>query len=157
MSSPVKKINVKRLDPTALETITRERPYVLQVIQTQILYDIAGMLDELSEQFINLRQDFEATIPKGVFEPLTVPVTDSKTILEPPPKGRIETMPWISSVICNDGPDDVYMIVNKGEIPKPPIPPGEQIEVDMKKPQLKKLTFFCLSGENASVRIYAIK
>jgi len=135
--------------------MSKSRPYALQLLQTQILYDVASMLDNLTEETVNFHQSWLKTIPKGKFEPLTLAITSSVTKLD---SSIIETMPWMKFTIFNDGDDAVYLMVNEEFIQsRTPLNSDESLTVDMITPQIEKVQLICLQGESCSVRIFARK
>uniref|UniRef100_A0A6M3LSR7 Uncharacterized protein n=1 Tax=viral metagenome TaxID=1070528 RepID=A0A6M3LSR7_9ZZZZ len=152
----------KKLSDPEVEEMAKERPYVLQQIQMQILYDIAGLqesthdlIEELVERTTRFHGSWEETIPVGKFKPLTIPVTDSITELSPL---NVSTMPWMAFTIYNDGPDPVFMMVNEEFIQDvTPLNVGENVTVDMKKRQIVKIFLHCALGLTTSVRIFALR
>jgi len=136
-----------------LESIVKERPYAAQMLQLQILYDMAGMLEDISESLAHFRSEFRSTIPKGYVEPIELTVTDKISKIT---KNKYATMPWISFDLFNDGPNPVYVVVNRNFVTRrAPLNSGESLTVDMKAPIIEKIYLFCDKGNTASVRIYA--
>lgn len=143
------------MDEEEIQKMAKERPYALELLQTQILYDIAGMLEQQGEELINFHQHWQKTIPKGVFEPLTLTITQLPTTLDPK---IVESMPWMKFTIYNDGDDAVYIMINEEFIQdRTPLNSGENLTVDMITPQIEKILLLCLPGETCSVRIFARK
>jgi hypothetical protein len=135
--------------------MAKERPYALMAIQTQILYDIASMLEEQHKTIAELYQTYRLTIPEGKFIPLTVPVTDIPTELSPK---NTPTMPWIIFTIFNDGVNGVYIRVNEDLIQThTPLNPAENITIGFAQPKINKVTLVCLPTLTSSVRIFALK
>lgn len=150
-----KNLDLKKLSKPEVEVMAKERPYVLQQIQMQILYDMAGLLEELVERNTRFQSSWEETIPVGKFKPLTIPVTDSITELSPL---NISTMPWMAFTLYNDGPSPVFMMVNEEFIQDvTPLNSGENLTVDMKKRQIEKIFLHCASGLTTSVRVFALR
>jgi len=148
---PRKKTSLKK--PDKIETIIKERPYAAQMIQLQILYDMAGMLEDIAESIAQLRSEFRSTIPRGKIIPIELSLTDSITTLT---REQYDTMPWMSFDLYNDGPDPVHVVVNEDFITeKAPLGSGESLKVDMKAPIIEKVMLYCGVGNTASVRIYA--
>jgi len=150
-----KKLRLKKFKGEKLEVLTRERPYVVQMIQTQILYDIAGMLEDLGKTLIDFHQDYQQTIPKGMLLPIELTITDKLTVIDRnTPRMNI---PWMTFDIFNDGPDPVYIAVNKNYIEWiAPISIDESLTVNMRKTQVEKVLLQCKKGKKANVRIYAL-
>jgi hypothetical protein len=148
-------VSRKPFDKAKIEEMAASRPYALMVIQTQILYDIAGMLEDMGEEIAQLRGEWRQTVSEGVFRPLTVHVTSEITTLDP---SKVDTMPWMGFDIYNDGPAPVYMMVNEEYLQeKTPLNAGESLKVDMKKRQVAKITLHCPAGQEADVRIFAAR
>jgi len=137
-----------------LRSFTEERPYVQHALQTQILYDIASILEDMAFELTSFYQEWKMTIPEGRLIQLTVNVTDEPKELSP--EEGVSYMPWISFDLYNDGPDPVYVMVNEEYLRyRAPIASGENLKVDMKKPLIRKIWLYCASGQTASVRMYA--
>lgn len=138
-----------------IETILKERPYALMAIQTQILYDIASMLEDQGKTIIDLSENFSKTLPQGTLEPLTIPVTDRGVTLD---SGNTRSMPWVTFTIYVDGPGAVYPRVNEDSTQtRTPLNMGENLTVNMKTKQIHKVILICLPGIVSSVRIFALK
>lgn len=135
--------------------MAKERPYALMAIQTQILYDIASLLEDTGKTLHDFYDDWKRTQSKGQFEPMTVAVTERVTVLD---KSNTPTLPWISFVIFNDGPDPVYIKINEKETQThTPLNVGDQLTVTMGKDNIEIITLTCAASNNASVRIFARK
>lgn len=136
-----------------IEMITKERGYVQQAIQTQILYDMASLLEDMGKTLVDFHQDWKETIPKAKLRPLELTITQNITRLDPT---NTYDMPWMTFDLSNDGPDPVYVTINEEElIEKAPLNSGDSLTVDMKKRNIRKLYLFCGQGNTAQVRIYA--
>lgn len=123
---------------------TETRPYAQTAIQSQVLMDMAGLLETLLQVEL-------AGIPE-IFRQYEVSVTAAVTQLD---AGTISTMPWIAFVLYNDGPDPVYVQVNEQRNLKGPLNIGEQIRYDMKHSIIKRVYLQCGAGDTAAVRIYS--
>jgi len=135
--------------------VIKERPYAQDALQTQLLYDIASMLEDQRETLMSFYQDWKQTVPKGVYRPLTVDVSDVITTLDPK---NVPSMPWITFTIFNDGPSPVYMMVNEEFVQeRTSLNLGENVTINMKKDQIQKVTLHCASGLTSRVRIFAVK
>ena len=147
----------KKLSDAEITVLAKERPYALMMIQTQLLYDIAGMLDQIIEELINFRQEFKRTIPEGVMRPIQVEVTDKVFHLTP----QVEpSMPWMSATIFNDGPDPVYVSVhpkNWAVKADAPLKANESVQIDVKDKRIDFIALWCEKGKTASVRIFYLK
>lgn len=150
-----KRLNLEKLRTPEVEEMAKERPYALQVIQMQILYDMADLLEELVERNTRFQTSWEETIPKGELEPLTFAITDMPTELSPRTVG---SMPWMRFTLHNDGPNPVFIMVNEEYIQnRTPLNIGEHITVDMVKPKVDKVYLHCAPTLTASVRIFALR
>jgi hypothetical protein len=121
-----------------------------EVIQTEVLKDIAGMI--------------YGEIPHGEIYPYTFPITSQQTVLRPDAvpsslRGQAWRMPWLSFTIFNDGPGPVFMSVNKEFSEQvTPLNPGNFLSVDFKKKDaIRQVILACSPGSTASVRIFAVR
>jgi hypothetical protein len=149
------KRELKKLDSPEVEVMAKERPYALQMIQMQILYDIASLLEELTERTTRFHSSWEETIPVGEFKSLTYPITDRVTELSPK---TIESMPWRAFTIFNDGPSPIYLVINE-DFPqtRTPVNMGENLTVNMTKRKIEKIYLNCAAGLTSTVRIFVLK
>jgi hypothetical protein len=99
-------------------------------------------------------EEWRSTIPEGKVEMIPLSLTDRVTLLTPE---EYHTMPWRSFHIYVDGPDPVYMGVNEEAVRKAPLNKGESLAVDFKKSEISKIVLYCGSGQESSVRIFALK
>jgi len=142
-------VNVDNLD-----LIIKERPYVAQVIQTQLLNDIAAILYEQlaieKDALPDIIRKYEFNIDDTILE-----LTEDK----------LPSLPWISMTLFNDGVDPVHVYVNDygaestytlGQVPRdPPLGAGDTFQLDMRASKIKKVFLSCDQGNTASVRIFA--
>jgi hypothetical protein len=135
---------VRRLSGSELEIVLRERPYALLVIQTQLLYDLAGMVDDLVERLARI----ESARPKGYVYHITV-VVDKLVVLDFV-KGH-PYAPLIAVTLYNDGPDEVYPSVN-GHQKVAPLKPGETLTIDYHAPLIERLYLDVDEGRSANIR-----
>lgn len=145
----------RKLNVDQITGLAQNRPYVLQVMQTQILFDIAGLMEELVEGQNQLRSDFKSFLETELWERYQYAISDVMLELYSP---NVITMPWTKFTLFNDGPDDLYMAVNS-ELKnlKAPIRAGESLPVDKKKAQIRMVRLQCIPGETTSIRIFAQK
>jgi len=137
-----------------IDLIIKERPYVAQVIQTQILNDIAGILYEqlavAKDAIPDLMRKYEFVIDESVME-----LNEDK----------LPSLPWISMTVFNDGQSPVHVYMNEygmesvyylNQTPRdPPVNPGDIFQVDLRSPKIKKLFLVCDHGKSTIVRIFA--
>jgi hypothetical protein len=117
----------------------RLRPDVLQT----------ALLAEIAERLYTLQRLQEEERAEGVVEPIEpVSVTGEHRRVVAPFK------PWFSVNVVNDGPDDVYVMVNtEKSFDWHRVPKGESYRVDMKRGIIKDLLLKCEAGKTASVRL----
>ena len=108
-----------------------------------------ALLDEIAERLLHVERMLAEEKPEGVVEPIEpVSVTETLRRVKAPFK------PWFSVSIVNDGPNDVYVIVNSEKsFEWHRVPVGETYKVDMKRPAIKDVLLKCEPGETASVRV----
>jgi len=90
-------------------------------------------------------------VPEGIVDPIKVEVTDKLVPVK-------EAKPWIYADIRNDGPDPVYVMINKIISPgvrMPVLEPAGMLSVDMKESLIKVIYLICEKGKKATVRIFA--
>jgi len=125
------------------------RPYVQQAIQTQILYDLASMVEELLD--LTRKQ-----IPIGEVMSFKITVGDKDEILDEVPT---YSFPWMGFTIVNDGPSPVYFSINRRGVQSTamstPIEPGDQLDIDLGARVIRMLSLRCPPNGTATVRIYA--
>jgi hypothetical protein len=133
----------RKLSENEISMLSRERPYALQVVQMQILYDIAGMLEEIMGYIQR---------PKGYVYPIKITVTEATYI------DFINEMPHtplFAITLYNDGPDDVYPSVNIHQ-KNVPLKPGETFSVDFRSPIIERLYLDVDVGKKAVVRGFGL-
>lgn len=115
-----------------------------EVLQTVYLDEIAGRLAEMTRRMM----EAEA---QGIIYPLNLPVTG---VIQ-----EIRCNPfWYSFTVFNDGPNPVYVDVNKDQNARllvAPLNMGENLAVNFDKPRVKFLYAACAVGQTANIRIFA--
>jgi hypothetical protein len=139
---------IRRPSRSQLEIVLRERPYALLVIQTQILYDLAGMIEDAVERLARI----ESARPKGYVHQIKV-VVDKLIVLDFL-KERPYT-PLFAITLYNDGPDDVYLSVNDYQ-KITPLKSGETLTVDYHAPLIERLYLDVDEGRSAFIRGFGI-
>lgn len=136
-----------------IDILLSEREYVPQVVQIQLLNDIAGIL---YEQLAVMKDSIPDLVKKYKFN-----ITDSLTEID---EDIIPTLPWIAVTIFNDGADPVHIDINEysgerdpltGLLTDPSLASGDSLVIDMRASKIKKIYFVCDTGETATVRVYA--
>ncbi len=139
---------------TNVDIILKERPYVAQVIQTQLLNDIAGILYEMlaveKDAIPDLVRKYEFAVDSSILELNS---------------DKLPSLPWISMTVFNDGADPVHLYVNDYGIEStyslnqtptdPTLVPGDTFQIDMRSSKINKIFLVCDQGKTASVRIFA--
>jgi len=136
----------RRLGEGGLEFIVRERPYALLALQTQILYDIASMMDDAIERL--KRIEGLLAKPKGYIYHIKV-VVDKLIVLDFL-KGHPRT-PLFAVTLYNDGPDEVYPSVNEHQ-KTTPLKPGETLTIDFHVPRIERLYLDVDEGKKSYIR-----
>ena len=150
---------------------TRVTPEALQVIYMD---EIAGRLADLAELYESLlktaeteverlaevrskleevKETLERTIPLGDTGDYKLSVTgDDTTILD------LLRRPVSSFTLFNDGPGNVYVATNHGNVPNSaPIKSGEQYSLNARARVIWRISLRCDSGESATVRIKTLR
>lgn len=139
------------------EAISKERPYALGAIQTQILYDIAAMMNQLAKKMEELHKNLEKVIPEGFSSSIHIDCDENLLILN---KNVEPSMPWVSVSIVNDGPDPVYYSISPEKWAlraDSPIDVKEIIKVDMRGRLIDRIGFWCDKGKTAKVRLFYVR
>jgi hypothetical protein len=111
-----------------------------------------ALLDEIAERLRHVEQLMEAEVPEGAVEPIEkFTITDRRTPFEP-------LKPWFSISIINDGPSDVFCIVNtEKSFEEHRIAVGETYNIDMRRAKVTDALMWCNHGETASVRVVGVR
>ena len=134
---------ISLLEKNKVEILAKERPYSLMVIQTQILYDLASMMENLLEL---------SKKPEGRLCPINLTVTEPTYIdfVRDYP-GR----PLFSISIFNDGPGSVYPGVNEVQ-DSTPLKSGESVRFEYTSPKIRALHLYINEGETAVIRGFGV-
>jgi len=143
-------MSYQKLVSKDIRALAVERPYALQVIQTQILYDIAGMMEDVVERLRRVEEALKR--PRGFIFPFKVTVEKLEVI--DVLKLWVGT-PLYTVSIYNDGPDDVYPSVNEHQ-KHTPLKPGEMVSLDYQSPRIKRLYLDVDKGKKAGVRGFGV-
>jgi hypothetical protein len=144
MASKVR-LNFKKPEETQLEDIVKNRPYVAQILQLTMLYDIAGLLDESVERLLRIENAITAEHPKGLLGHKELIIT-KLTEWEPPKT-------WFSGSLHNYGPNTVYVQTNDKSLEFVPVKVDEDLEFDFKTAKIQRVYFKCASGETANIKM----
>jgi len=119
-----------------------EKKVVPSVFQT-------ALLDEIAERLLKIQEMLAEEKPEGIVEPIEpITVTETTRRVVAPVK------PWFSVTIVNDGPADVYAIVNtEKSFDTHRIAVDETYTTNMKRGIIKDVLLKCDPGKTASVRV----
>ena len=134
------------MDNKKIETVVKDRPYALSVLQTQILYDMAGMIESLLEKIGRI----ESLIVKPEGKIYTVDIEVDKLTVINFAEDYPRTMLY-SITLFNDGPDDVSVSVNSYEN-RLILKAGESVDLNFGSPVIKTLLLDVELGRKAKVR-----
>jgi hypothetical protein len=113
-----------------------------EVLQTILLDEIAGRLAEIYESMQEERAE-------GVVEPI-----EPISVTEEPRRVVALFKPWFDVTVVNDGPDDVWVMVNtEKSFEWHRVPKDETYKVDMKRGIIKDVLLKCEPSKTASVRL----
>jgi len=140
----------KKPSENYVETITRDRPYALEVMQTQLLYDVASMMEEAVDRLTRIEELLVK--PKGYICPIKLTI-DRPTIIDF--SKEYPYTPLFSLSLFNDGPDEVYVGINI-EQKVTPLKAGESFEAELYAPNIKRLYLYVEAGKTANIRGFGI-
>lgn len=108
------------------------------------------LLDEVSGKLSDMKKHMEWSEQGGRLVPLNLSIT---ALYE-----HACTPPWYSCTIFNDGPNPVYIDVNRDNNAVNLVTPlnnGENLVVDYEQPKIDFLYFGVVAGQTANVRVFA--
>ena len=113
-----------------------------------------ALLDEIAERLLTLETLSKERRPEGFVDTFdSVAVTDQVRELS-----ASHNYPWFTIMIVNDGPDDVWVLVNPRKNPTPHrVAVGEPYNVDMKRGVIRQVNLWCDAGETATVRVVGLR
>lgn len=123
-----------------------QRPYVQQAIQTQILYDLAGMMEELLERVKRI----ENIIPEGGMEEFLLDAPSSGIVYD---NVASYGFPWRGFTLVNVGDVDIYLGVNRKQTTSVPIHPGDVWSIDF---GVRVIRFIVLRGSGGTGKVRVI-
>jgi hypothetical protein len=112
----------------------------------------AALLDEIAERLCRLEELAKAEVPEGIVEPIEkYTITETRTPFRP-------LKPWFSISIINDGPSDVFCIVNtEKSFEEHRILLHETYNIDMRRPKVTDALMWCNHGETSNVRVVGVR
>ena len=121
-----------------------ERPYIANLLQVQILFDMAGMLENLLDVTTSM-------VPEGRMYPREYVVSSTRP-LEIDRKLE-SSLPWRSVLILNNGPGELYVGINESRaVQKAPLLSGESMTVDFRAPRIEKIVLESVGSSSVKVR-----
>jgi len=115
------------------------------------------MLASIAHQAIKIRQAIEQHNKKQSFEgkldPRTLEATDKRQWLSLMEKWPFT--PWVSAFFINDGPDAVYIGINRCQQIKIGVNETRTIDYTHAEERITQVYYKCDEGETASVRVEA--
>lgn len=113
-----------------------------------------AILDEIAGRLLALETLSKEQRPEGFVDTFdAVAVTDHVRKIS-----TSHNYPWFSIIVVNDGPDDVWALVNPRKNPTPHrVAVGEPYNVDMRRGIIRQLNLWCEAGETASVRVVGLR
>lgn len=155
MSIPRKRLEELARGKEQLREIIEGRPYAQQVIQTEILYDLAGMtkkiLDEQiesTERLVRIQNALEAEHPKGFLDGPTNHLQITDEIHE-----YVTPHVWLSLYAYNYGPNTVFIQTNDRSLQFYEVQKNEDMNADFKTPTISRVFLKCAQGETAEVKL----
>jgi len=142
---------------TELKELKQEKEIKVdtQTAQLLLLDEMRKNLALLSQWVIEVKESIDSTIPEGLYLEDTFDITDKYTPIYF--HGRKDLYPIHDFSIFNDGPNDVYLMVNDSPVSKTPVKSTESLHVDMKAKKIYRIIVYCSSGDTAIVRIHALR
>lgn len=126
-----------------------------QTAQILLLNEMRKNLEMLTQWAIEVKTSIDSTIPEGIYLEDTFDITEEYEPIYF--HGREDLYPIHDFNIFNDGPNDVYIMVNDSPVSKTPVKNTESLHVDMKAKKIYRIIVYCNKGETATVRIHALK
>ena len=111
-----------------------------------------ALLDEIAERLHHVEELMKAEVPEGAVEPIEkFTITARRTPFRP-------LKPWFSISIINDGPSDVFCIVNtEKSFEEHRIAVNETYNIDMKRAKITDALMWCNHGETSNVRVVGVR
>lgn len=109
-----------------------------------------ALLDEIAERLLSLEKIQKQRDPEGFVDNIEpIAVTDQIQDVNAP-----SISPWFSVAVINDGPDDMWCLVNPRKNPTPHrIIVGETYNVDMRLGVIRTIQLWCDPGDETVVRL----
>lgn len=126
-----------------------------QAAQTLLLDEMRKNLELLNQKVIEVKKSVDSTIPEGTYLEDSFDITEDLVPIYF--HGRDDLYPIHDFHLFNDGPNDVFIMVNDSPTPKTPVKRTEGVHVDMKARKIYRIIVYCKSGETAKVRIHALR
>jgi len=122
--------------------MVKERPYAIETIQMEILFDVASYLSQINKKM-------EEQVPEGLQVDKTVPVTDELDSFSPSHK-------WFSVDLYNEGDNTIYYAINDPTQQFVALTKGKSRTINMGFPLIKTIYFRCNQGESSSLQMVGV-
>jgi len=114
-------------------------------------------LDEIAGRLADIYDALQRQVPEGLKEEVTVVAEGTRAV---PLSARFIKPPYFRAAVFNDGPDPVYVMLNKSKpvaFRTTPLNDGDKLVIDTVEAKIQLLLFACVEGESASVRVHLLK
>ena len=104
-------------------------------------------------QLTRIRKSLEKQDLKGELDPRDIGATEKKQFLDLITDRPYQ--PWINAFFVNDGPDTVYLFINRIKDTPHTLKTGETLTLDHShaSERISQIFYYCDAGETASVRV----
>lgn len=119
---------------------------------------LAVQLDEIAGRLADIHEAIQRQVPEGLKEEVEVEVEGTTLV---PVRARIIKPPYFRASVFNDGPDNVYVLLNKEKAEayrQSPLKEGDKLDIDTTEGKIHALFFACESEDKtASIRVHLLK
>jgi len=120
-----------------------------EIIRPDVLQSIT-QLAQLG-QLVKIRKSLEKEEYQGKIDTRVIEATDALGFLDL--VNNYPNTPWINVFLINDGPDKVYLRINKSEEIKMGVGETRTIDHTHAEQRIEQVYYKCDEGETASVRV----
>lgn len=121
-----------------------------KIVELKLLSDISLKLNNVTEEMSKVKDINMRMIEEGIIEPLSlITATTTKRVVHPPYREKL----WFGVKITNDGPSNIWVMVNTGKSNKPhELMNGETWGVQFKTAVIEDILLYT-EGGSATVRV----
>ena len=116
------------------------------------------LLDDIARGITDIKGLLEAQVPEGLKEEVAWTVEGTRAV---PVSGRLIRPPYFRATVFNDGPDPVYVFLNKAKpraYREAPLNAGDKLDIDTTEAKIQVLFFAgTTSAGRASGRVHFLK